>query len=550
MRFLLLLLSLVALAVVGLLFWHGEGTPLTPDRPVLADPTLPRPQAEAKLETDTQDRIAEKDSIADTLLIRVLRVDGSVPESATIHIFPWSGENRRKIAPRGRVFLPRDGSGFAIAALAEGMWSKPMQMDSTERNGRDELVLALEIPAGSLRVSVVDPIGLSVPNFTVDLEWAGPLPGIAPSSLSVGGLLRKGISNPSSGFFSDLPPGNWTATVHVPTFPDRVASATVESGQAASLRVQLQAGGKIHGIVRDTSGQALAEAQVFLLAEAYASFAPFLPTDALESLAPSGGLARTDEHGFFSLGPLDAGTWHLSVVAKGYSSLQVPAIKILNQESQDMGILQLKPGGDVHFLLLRREEQTPVEGVIAEWQVSDGTSWLNSILPGNELERKSNAEGRLTLPDLPAGEVRVRLAIPGLAPHLWTGDPSLTESLQTILLDPALAIRGRVVEAGNGQPIANARVSASLQAGGFFDGLLSQAGNRSRDSSQSNEEGVFVIPDLAAGEWRRVGRQMFRQESCFKMGKKMLPWKCVFCKVLKFVSWFWMKMGSLKKGRL
>lgn len=156
------------------------------------------------------------------------------------------------------------------------------------------------------------------------------------------------------------------------------------------------------------------------------------------------------EHGEFSVGPLQGGSWSLSIEVPGYALLARTGIELAGREDRDLGTLELVRGGTVRVQVKRADGQA-LEHAQAELHALDGSA--SDFVPLHDGEGTSR--------QLPPG--RYSLAVRA------SGAPELAIGCTTIEVAPDAAAQAELVlrpgsrvalRWSDGRPAASAKPAA------------------------------------------------------------------------------------------
>jgi 5-hydroxyisourate hydrolase-like protein (transthyretin family) len=230
-------------------------------------------------------------------------------------------------------------------------------------------------------------------------------------------------------------------------------------------------------VLRSGSGEPVAEARVRL--------EPVLFDPRLGGPDPLARTAATRTDGRAEIYALAAGTWRLTVTAPGLAS------------AED---LHVQPGGESGPPRIRiaLEPGHPLRGTLVD---PDGRALAHARIEvrdprtGRTLGRTRSADdGSFRLADLPAGGIELRgLREPDLlAP--WTAVEVPAAQLLRLATRNVPALIGRVVDAGDGRPIAGARLAARRRR--------TEAGEApTLRMARTDTEGRFELDGVFLGSW-------------------------------------------------
>lgn len=248
---------------------------------------------------------------------------------------------------------------------------------------------------------------------------------------------------------------------------------TVPRGGLANLKLELQSGGGIHGIVIK-AGVPAAGAQVLAF-----------PTQ------PGGRNVRnanTNGDGRFELDHLEAGEYRLEARGQGPATFMIRGTAtVLDGQVTEV---ELRQEAGIRVQGRVTSGGTPIQGGRIEVMSGQGQGQGGKIQNDGsysfEVERPGDYTLLLNVPGLTRGAVRLDLVVP----------PGLAEVLQDLEV-PSGAIGGVVVDGVTGTPLQNAQVFAMGGGPGSRSMLAIFAGLRAMSST--DEQGRFLITGLAPG---------------------------------------------------
>lgn len=240
---------------------------------------------------------------------------------------------------------------------------------------------------------------------------------------------------------------------------------------APSLEVVLAAARPVFGRVVDLEGRAVAAARVVLGYDGRGTgrMPPVPRTVAPSSIecdqASQVSCTQTDADGYFEVAAIPVAEVALAVDRDGYAPVRVQGVQIPPGEGPaDLGTLVLAPGATLAGRVLDPEGE-PVAGA-AVYLVRGAEA------PDGEAQARLR-HGRPAAVSDPAGAFLIRDLIPGQplglyvhadgrAPAWLPGVEAPAEAPLRVILRPALAVSGRVVDQAGG-PLPNARVTLVWQ---------------------------------------------------------------------------------------
>ncbi|HEY4592875.1 MAG TPA: carboxypeptidase regulatory-like domain-containing protein, partial [Thermoanaerobaculia bacterium] len=283
--------------------------------------------------------------------------------------------------------------------------------------------------------------------------------------------------------------------------PSRVELPARQAGAPApDLRVVLHPGRTAFGMVIDGRRRPVAGAEV--------SLRPTLPADliarARELRNPERIPASTGASGRFEMKNLPAGTFDLTVRARGFAPITVPALAIPEGKgATDLGTVQLAPGGAVHGMVVDPQGEPIADAEVqAKGADRDGQAFRESR-PGDvgAGSAVTAADGSFTLEDLAPGvALDVSVTHPGYGPGGAPGVAVPSETPIRVVLQPVARVSGHVL-GPDGKPVAGASValheSPRRLGGAFF-----QASSRHLHEGVTDDEGAFAFADVAPGPFQ------------------------------------------------
>ncbi|RMH04047.1 MAG: carboxypeptidase regulatory-like domain-containing protein [Planctomycetota bacterium] len=436
------------------------------------------------------------------LVVRVLGPAGRPAGDVLFLLAEGDDEPRRLERPDGRLVLPRAGGAFRVSARAGGAWSPPREVSAAERRGAQEILLRAELAAATLVLRVTGPDGRPAA-FTGEASWT-------PAPAGPGGplLLRRSEPRPLAGagelVLDGLQPGMWFLRLEAEGCVPRPTQVELPPGRRETLAVTLVAGGRVAGRVTDEAGGGLAEATVALVPENLSRVLTFVPAGKIGELAPPGGRGRTGSDGSFLLGPVAPGRYLIRAEAPGrLAGGPAQPIEVRAGTTAEAGSFPLAAARGLRLIVVRSEDDEAVAGARVRWIVGGADeSFLSSLVPWNEADARTGADGRLDLAEAPLGRLTLQVDAAGFGSRVVEVPADFPrERLFRVELEPGLELRGRVLDAATAQPVADAVVRAVPPAAGLASllGGLDPGGRMA--STRSDEQGRFRLDGLAAGTW-------------------------------------------------
>ncbi len=269
-----------------------------------------------------------------------------------------------------------------------------------------------------------------------------------------------------------------------------------QAGVAApEIRIVLHPGRTAHGVVIDGNRRPVAGAQVAL--------EPSRATDprarirqVIDPLDLPG--VATDGAGRFEMKGLPAGTYDLTVRAKGFAPLTVPALAVPDGKgTTDLGTVQLAPGATVRGVVVDAQGEPVAEAeVLAQ---GGGRAEIARFLNGLEGPSAVTAgDGSFALEDLAPGAPLDLIAIhPGYAPGEAPGVAVPSAAPVRIVLQPTSRVSGRVT-GSDGKPVAGANVGLDESSRGSAQRLW-EISLRASHKAVTDDAGSFSFEGVSPG---------------------------------------------------
>ncbi len=277
--------------------------------------------------------------------------------------------------------------------------------------------------------------------------------------------------------------------------PARAEIPAREAGAPApDLRVVLHPGRTALGMVIDGGHRPVGGAEVTLR--------PAASSDPLARMrevrrASRPAAVTTDATGRFEMKNLPPGKFDLTVRARGFAPLTVPALDIPDgRGTTDLGTVQLAPGGSIHGVVADSQGEPIAD---AEVRAGGGGRDRMAALLGQEGAGSvfTAADGSFAIEDLAPGVPLDLVAThPGYGPGTAPGVAVPSEAPVRIVLPSSSRVSGRVT-GSDGKPVAGASVVLNEGARGF-NGLL--LGSRQHvHQGVTDDEGAFSFADVSPG---------------------------------------------------
>ncbi len=257
-----------------------------------------------------------------------------------------------------------------------------------------------------------------------------------------------------------------------------------EKGENAVSRIVLEAGGGIAGAVRNRGGEPIAGARVFVSGEGG---------------RPLEG--TTDPAGRFRIsGAANGRAVMLIVSAEGYAMRQSNA----TPPADDLAIVL-----DTAGVVRGRAEDADNQAPLLDFSISrsepvsgGGGGIIMRVMSGREARAFHSEDGSFELPDVPPGRWTIRAEAAGYRAAELSGvevGPGETKEGVVLSLKRGGTLTGRVVEATQGAPVANASVSWTAVGGG---GGGMRFGPDTQQTTGTDADGRFSFDSLPEGKIR------------------------------------------------
>jgi protocatechuate 3,4-dioxygenase beta subunit len=363
--------------------------------------------------------------------------------------------------PAGKWKVSASASGYRPAELSG--------IEVGEGETKEGVVLSLK-KGGSVSGRVLDPRGTGVPNASV--SWSegsggGQFPGAAALARLTGG--GTAVSTDADGRYrlDGLPNGKVTVAAEHPDYLQ--VSREVEVDDDATADLTLTAGGTIAGsVVGKDRRSAIAGAQVTLDEQGGGRFG-------MEDTA------RADGSGAFLFEHLKAGRYR--VAAKSNAGSTSPKDVVLAESQRIDGVLLEVEGG---ALLRGTVSGLPPARLGGIRIYASGTDYEDSSVTGDD--------GHFTLPDVPAGVIRVAAmtSLPS-GKTTWKNvevPEGAGEVPVEIVFEGSSRLAGHVTRGD--RPVTDLNVTAMAEPAGSGD---------SRAMARTDETGQYAIENLSDGNY-------------------------------------------------
>jgi len=291
------------------------------------------------------------------------------------------------------------GSAFTLDALAQGQYFVAAECDGyTSANraqieaGGAEVELQLQIQGGVNGVVVDDETGSPVADFDLTVmqsfKGRGPLPGKVHAHVhDTGGRFE----------LKNLDPGLFQIQGKADGYAESLSDEfQVVRGQVTpSIKVAMNRGGTVTGIVVDKSGQPIPNAVVILRTNKMKDN----PINAIFRNVAAGDpeqKVRGDAQGRFKLALIVPGTYQIAVRQVGFALFELNDIEVRRNEVTDAGKLALNRGAKLHGHVFGLDGK-PLAGAVVN-AVSKTQDYMTA---------RSDNDGAFLIPALPPGDYTV-----------------------------------------------------------------------------------------------------------------------------------------------
>jgi peroxiredoxin/protocatechuate 3,4-dioxygenase beta subunit len=236
---------------------------------------------------------------------------------------------------------------------------------------------------------------------------------------------------------------------------NHISTADFFNGKAV---LRLTSGGKLAGTVRDSSGNPVAGASVFVGFDRYMS----------------GAIKKTaDSNGNFVLNNLGLGENDLTISAPGLA----PDFRTITVTATNPAVdILLKPGKVIRGRVVDKAGN-PLAGATVSY---DGLADRNGIFSGRtmEWEKQTGADGRFTWNSAPDKAVNLTIRKGGYMALEWFRVETSTTNETTFTLGSLLTVQGSVTDADTGEPIAKFKITPGWpeNGGARFEKYRASAG--------------------------------------------------------------------------
>ncbi|MGH7151758.1 MAG: carboxypeptidase regulatory-like domain-containing protein, partial [Planctomycetota bacterium] len=396
-----------------------------------------------------------------------------------------------------------EGKTLTAAVEAEGFlpsMSPPVTLAKGEKRDLGEIRVTRE---GAVSGTVTDPNGRGVAGARVSIELDPTrMFGSAP-------LLFQEAKTDDQGRYrlGGLPEGKFRVLASAEGWREgRSEEFEARHGESAErVDVRLLSGRAIAGRVFSRDGKPLVGAEVYAMPDEGSANArrPFSiwRRDAV----------RTDEAGRYEVSGLSEGTYRIEAQADGFAQGSLPAVNV-GSSSAD---LTLDPLSRLAGRVVDGATGKPVPGFKAR---AIRESFPGARFLADAEDTEGRADGSFEIADLEPGSYKVEVKAEGFAPATagpFSVSAGATSDAGSIAVFAGTALRVKVVEAGDGSPIAGAEVSVSPAEKDGLIGVPMRRIERSLrfvrgggaleggepDSRKTGPDGIAEIPGLAEGSY-------------------------------------------------
>jgi protocatechuate 3,4-dioxygenase beta subunit len=298
--------------------------------------------------------------------------------------------------------------------------------------------------------------------------------------------------------------------------PARMELPVREAGKPApDVRVVLRAGRTLFGSVIDGGRRPVAGAHVSLRPAAPTSFQARLWATRFSDPTARAPEVPTDAAGRFELKNLVAGTFDLTVRARGFAPLTVPALAVPEGKgATDAGTVMLAPGAAVRGLVAD-PRGNPIDGAEVRAARRNELPRFMGEDPG-PADTVTAADGSFVLEDRSPGESLNLVVIhPGYGPGSAPGVAVPSEALIRIVLLPTVRVAGHTLDP-DGRPVAGASVFLSEEESRTFGGRSALMSSDRFHRGTSDDEGGFSFDGVSPGPFSLSAQAPRRQRAELK----------------------------------
>ena len=475
---------------------------------------------------------------ANSILLRVVGPDGKAVQDAAIHVSVWTDEpfkhNQDFVTNAdGQVKspLPKQIRILRIWANKEhhvplfAQWWPEMQPDGNEIPKE----LTFELQAGmKIGGTVVDENGDPIQGVHVEVMRAQQgFENELASHLNIGTWLASEedarITDAQGRWeLTNVPPGDETVVRLKLSHPDFIDDAEWGDYQAdqgivmpllrdGSAVIRMKQGYSITGTISVGDGQAIADAVVVWGDD------PYLQTGSQE--------VRSDDKGAFTMPPLPAATYAVTVIAKGWAPQRRDVEIGPNTDAIDF---HLQPG---RRLMIHFEDYSgnPVPEVyvgIVEWRgIKSLYNHKHPNVLDTKIPRRSDQDGNYVWDWAPEDEVTYSFAKKGYQ-HIEQRVLTATDETTVMLMQPKLTLRGTVTNAVTGMPITAFQVAIKPHDRKHFalnqnDNQFSKGGTYEIEADP--QEDAYVIRVDAKGYRSLTSAEMTQLDGEVKFDARLEP---------------------------
>ncbi len=448
------------------------------------------------------------ETIVDLRLTRAASIPGTVTDEATRRPVPGASIRILDTGPasqasRTRRLVVADGQGrFRAGGLEPGRYTVRADrtgylptaltgiIADTASARSPAAAIALE-PAASVAGVVVDEKGRAVAGARVHVA-RGPVNPRLRGGATPGAAPRETVTGPDGAFRLDslaAARGVSIEAVKSGFAPAQLPGVTLKAGQTIrGVSLTLRAGLTASGRVVDEKGQPVTGAEVRVARnEDRGGRRPFRGPGAQST--PD---AVSGNDGTFALGGLEEGDYRATASHEGYAQATVPSVHVAAKGPTVWSPIMLSRGAAIAGVV-KDEQGHAIAGALVEL-FAEGQEPSTAATDG---------EGGFRIASLASGRSgMVAVSAGGFAPARRSATAPSENLL--IVLNKTGEIRGRVVDAGTGNPVADFTLGRTFAPGGRGRGFGPGAGGGPAGSAAvafHSEDGSFDLVDVPPGSW-------------------------------------------------
>jgi hypothetical protein len=402
-----------------------------------------------------------------TVVGRVVGPDGTPAVGAEVRL---AAQDRAFAGPSGSPASVDGDGGYVLDAVPSGPQTfhaelpgaLPAVRDLTVHPGENRL--DFQLGAGlEIAGRVVDPAGAAVEGASVTLRTGD----LTPETTASG--------DDGSFRFSGLRSGGYRLSGRIEGYSAVSEEIRLADASLRDVELRLTNGGAVAGRILGLSPEQFAEVRI----------------TAVQTLSGfNGQRIEPDAQGEYRISDLAPGDW--TVIAM----LGMPGRSVQGKVQLPVGVpevrldLEFPSGFTLSGRLLRAGQ--PLSGALVGVQGTDGVA-TNGTVP-------SDTQGNFRIEGLKAGTYEVTVFSLGAAGQIHKQSLEITGNREVEIDVPALDVRGRVVDADDGSPIAEADIvlePVPPDTSRFTTGLPVQTGS----------DGTFLVEAGGEGDYRVVARK-------------------------------------------